>query len=167
MNTKQVLGFLIHEPRVLLVCKRAPEWQKDHLNGIGGLVCEGETPDAAMTRHGITDLGFEGAWQEYACISRRSWACKVYCATTGHDAGAFRGFGECVAGFFEIDDFRYLPKNMPLVAGVDILAQAALVRVRNPGSPYVILRMEDGRVPHQQQVAGGKCPAGRKTRQAG
>lgn len=61
-----VCGFLFSVPpihnlkthtQVLLIKKSRPDWQKDHLNGIGGKINPYETPIAAMRREFEEETG--------------------------------------------------------------------------------------------------------------
>jgi 8-oxo-dGTP diphosphatase len=51
-RTNYVVGFMFDGEmrRVALIRKEKPAWQRGKLNGIGGKVEDGETPEAAMAR---------------------------------------------------------------------------------------------------------------------
>lgn len=56
---------LIYNPKntqILLQLKDKPDWQHGRYNGIGGKVEQNETPDHAMLRKGIEEIGVEAAW---------------------------------------------------------------------------------------------------------
>ena len=52
-------GFLfsLDRQRVLLIRKRRPAWQAGKLNGLGGKIEPGETPDAAARREVLEETG--------------------------------------------------------------------------------------------------------------
>lgn len=55
-----VVGFpLDDQGRVALIHKTHPAWQAGRLNGIGGHVDPGETPDQAMRREGREETGVD------------------------------------------------------------------------------------------------------------
>ena len=68
-----VVGFLFfggHD--VVLVQKAKPEWQAGKLNGVGGLVEEGETAEEAMRREYKEETGLEVEnWQKYCILNTK------------------------------------------------------------------------------------------------
>ena len=83
--TDYVVGFLFSEDRrqVILINKMHPEWQAGLLNGVGGKVEQGETPEEAMEREFLEETGMPAVgWQQVALL--RCPNCLVY---------FFRGFG--------------------------------------------------------------------------
>lgn len=56
---KYVLGFLFNVKltRVVLIRKQRPSWQRGLLNGIGGKIEHGETPEEAMVREFQEETG--------------------------------------------------------------------------------------------------------------
>lgn len=61
--TKYVVGFLIDTNwNVVLIRKNRPTWQKNKLNGPGGKIEDGETPEQAMKREFTEEAGiiFDG-----------------------------------------------------------------------------------------------------------
>lgn len=74
--TDYVAGFLIDESRelVALVQKNRPEWQAGKLNGIGGHIEEGESPDEAMHREFEEETGivFKTDWNLF-CVLTGDW----------------------------------------------------------------------------------------------
>lgn len=66
-----VVGFLFAEDRedpwVVLIEKARPEWQKGKLNGVGGKIEPGETPDEAMRREFREETGLDvQGWRRFA-----------------------------------------------------------------------------------------------------
>jgi 8-oxo-dGTP diphosphatase len=120
METKNVqeyvCGFLfsLDRSRVLLIRKRRPAWQAGKLNGLGGKIEHGETPNEAMRREFREEAGADPAeWQHVLTLSGaddagsgREWA--------GH---FFRAFGDltCVRAMtdeaLEIHPTDALPRD--------------------------------------------------------
>ena len=78
-----VLGFLFtpYGNSVLLIGKNRPESQRGLLNGIGGKVEAGETPDAAMKREAFEEAGIRRAvWSPIGTISNRWLTVFCFCA---------------------------------------------------------------------------------------
>lgn len=78
-----VLGFLFDDrwKYVALIHKKKPDWQVGKLNGIGGKIEDGETPEEAMRREFFEETGVEvWDWNEFAIMSSNSWEC--YCFRT-------------------------------------------------------------------------------------
>lgn len=66
------LGFMFSEDmkRVLMIRKLKPEFQKNKMNGIGGMVEPGETSEQAMVRECIEETGLETTipqWKKF-CV---------------------------------------------------------------------------------------------------
>lgn len=59
-----VVGFMFNKNRdvLLLIKKNRPEWQKGLLNGIGGRIEKGESPEEAMKREGIEETNLSPKW---------------------------------------------------------------------------------------------------------
>jgi 8-oxo-dGTP diphosphatase len=78
--TEYVAGFLFDGDRVALVVKNRPEWQKGKMNGIGGHIEPGETPEQAMAREFVEETGYERPepldWMRFAELSGSDY--KVY-----------------------------------------------------------------------------------------
>lgn len=71
--TEYVAGFLFDGDRVALVVKNRPEWQKGKMNGIGGHIEPGETPEQAMAREFVEETGYKAPerlyWKRFAELS--------------------------------------------------------------------------------------------------
>lgn len=83
-----VLGFLFDEAetKVVLIEKQKPEWQKGHLNGVGGKIEEKDCNDYhlpknnAMVREFEEETGvttFPDNWRHFATLKGNEWS--VYC----------------------------------------------------------------------------------------
>lgn len=72
-----VVGFMFDPARrsVLLFRKNRPLWQAGKLNGIGGRIEEGETPEEAMCRECVEEVGLHcDTWQRFCVLSdERGW----------------------------------------------------------------------------------------------
>jgi 8-oxo-dGTP diphosphatase len=71
--TGYVAGFAFSEDqrRVVLIEKKRPKWQAGKLNGVGGHIEVGETPEVAMTREYLEDTGvssFPHEWTQFAYL---------------------------------------------------------------------------------------------------
>lgn len=86
--TRYVAGFMFSEdrPRVLLIEKQRPAWQKGRLNGIGGHIEPGETPWEAQRREFLEEavFGFDD-WKSFA---------EVIAADQSWSVTFFRGFND-------------------------------------------------------------------------
>jgi 8-oxo-dGTP diphosphatase len=61
---------------VTLILKNHPEWQAGKLNGVGGEICDGETPDEAMRREFKEETGaYIATWKRFAILSNKSKFC--------------------------------------------------------------------------------------------
>ena len=84
MKTYYTLGFLFtHDlTEVVLTEKQRPLWQKGKLNGIGGHIEEGETPDQCIAREfgEEVDCNQPVIWNGYAMMRSVHFEILVYCA---------------------------------------------------------------------------------------
>jgi 8-oxo-dGTP diphosphatase len=70
--TRYVVGFLFSPDRrqLVLIKKDHPKWMVGLLNGVGGHMEEGETPEACMRREFREETGLDITnWERYACLS--------------------------------------------------------------------------------------------------
>jgi 8-oxo-dGTP diphosphatase len=75
-----VLGFVIHQNEVLLIEKERPYWQQGKLNGVGGSVEDGESPDGAMSREFREETGVVTpavSWRHFGDLHGPGYV--VYC----------------------------------------------------------------------------------------
>jgi 8-oxo-dGTP pyrophosphatase MutT (NUDIX family) len=75
--TRYVLGFAFTPSRkgVILIKKRRPNWQAGKLNGPGGKIEAGETPEQAMIREFKEETGIDtelGQWSDFCAHVRPS-----------------------------------------------------------------------------------------------
>lgn len=78
---KYVLGFLFTSDlkKVVLIVKNKPEWQAGLLNGVGGKIEDGETPDEAMTREFLEEAGIEvTAWNQFFIMKGDDWEVNCF-----------------------------------------------------------------------------------------
>lgn len=71
-----VAGFLFSSDfeRVVLIEKQKPDWQKGLLNGVGGKIEPGETPEEAMRREFMEETGMDVEdWTEYTTLGGEGW----------------------------------------------------------------------------------------------
>jgi 8-oxo-dGTP diphosphatase len=69
-QTHMVAGFLFNRNEVALIRKKRPAWQAGKLNGIGGHVEPGETPEAAMAREFCEETGAEvKEWHKFCILT--------------------------------------------------------------------------------------------------
>lgn len=74
VEKQYVAGFLFSEDyaHVVLIEKNKPEWQKGKMNGVGGKIEEGETPEQAMRREFFEEAGLDiPSWQLFCKLNWR------------------------------------------------------------------------------------------------
>lgn len=70
---KYVVGFMFSASKnyVVLIKKNRPAWQKGFLNGVGGKIEPGESPESAMVREFYEETGVNTVktdWNEFAVM---------------------------------------------------------------------------------------------------
>lgn len=91
-----VAGFLFDKSRstVALIEKVRPEWQRGKLNGIGGHIEEGETPESAMCREFREETGVEiDSWEKFCILEGDDFAVHF-----------FRAFSDQIINVISITD---------------------------------------------------------------
>jgi 8-oxo-dGTP diphosphatase len=80
MKKRMVVGFAFqHYDLVWLIRKNRPDFQKGLLNGIGGHVEEGETPEGAMIREFEEEAGARVEnWTHVAVLEGNNWYLDVF-----------------------------------------------------------------------------------------
>ncbi len=107
-NTQWVVGFLFRNGReVALISKTHPEWQAGKLNGVGGKINEGESPEAAMRREFLEEAGVEvPEWKEFALLKVQDG--NVHCFAAHGDYEVQSVTDEKI-GWYEVDKLGQLP----------------------------------------------------------
>ncbi len=84
--TEYVAGFMFDGDRVALVVKNRPEWQKGKMNGIGGHIEPGETPEQAMTREFKEETGYDWLvyWHKFAVLSGEHFRVHFFWSEGSH-----------------------------------------------------------------------------------
>ncbi len=76
-----VVGFLRENDKILLIKKNRPAWQAGKLNGIGGHIEVGETPNEAMVREFAEEAGLKILdWFKSAVMLGQDWIVHVFYA---------------------------------------------------------------------------------------
>ena len=78
MKTPYVLGFLFVKGQVVLISKLRPDFQAGKLNGVGGHIEPGETPNQAMAREWFEETGERREnWDKFCSLELSD--CVIYC----------------------------------------------------------------------------------------
>ena len=87
--TEYVAGFMFDADRVALVVKNRPAWQAGRMNGIGGHIELGETPEEAMAREFVEETGYQDSqpleWIKFAELSGDGWKVHFFYSYGNHD----------------------------------------------------------------------------------
>jgi len=79
--TRYVAGFLFENNQVALIRKLRPAWQKGRLNGIGGHIEQGESPEAAIVREFEEETGYKTSitqWWPFCVLSGKDWVVHFF-----------------------------------------------------------------------------------------
>ena len=117
---KYALGFMFSPDRqsVVLIKKNKPDWQRGHLNGVGGKVEEGELFYQTMVREFLEETG----------VRRDGGHWRNFCAMTGNDWRV-----ECFVTFFE--DYDLVRSTTDEEVGVYLVEDVLNCETRNPAIP--------------------------------
>lgn len=120
---RYVVGFLFDTKKtvVLLVEKKRPEWQKGLLNGVGGSIEEGETPEQTMHREAREEVGLTPGWiqkgvmkginndgSEFECYLFYAYDDMIFSCTQGEDEVPDVYLIESLDGYKTIENLKYL-----------------------------------------------------------
>lgn len=80
-----VIGFLFDgQGYVALIRKNRPAWQRGRLNGIGGHIEQGETPEHAMTREFLEEAGCDNLnWRKFGLVHGKDYELHLFTAKDG------------------------------------------------------------------------------------
>ena len=112
--TYYVTGFMYStdKKRVVLIGKINPEWQRGHLNGVGGKIEQDETPEMAMSREFEEETGVvtaPEAWKVFAVINGGEQYKVYFLYTLSNDLVNVKTVEEEKVGIYAVDD---LPRNV-------------------------------------------------------
>jgi 8-oxo-dGTP diphosphatase len=131
-----VLGFLFNNTmdRVVLINKQKPDWQKDHLNGIGGKIEDDESTIDAMTREFNEETGLcIDEWELFAFMEGKEWRvdCFYHRLPDNFEPVVKRLTDEVPLWLdvLEIEDYRHI-SNIPW------LVRVCVDKSRNNSTPY-------------------------------
>lgn len=85
--TEYVAGFMFDGDRVALVVKNRPAWQAGKMNGVGGHIELGETPEQAMYREFVEETGYKWKvyWHKFAVLSGEHFRVYFFWSEGSHD----------------------------------------------------------------------------------
>jgi 8-oxo-dGTP diphosphatase len=109
---RYVTGFLFSPDgsKVCLIKKNRPSWQKGRLNGIGGHIEAGETPQDAMTREFMEEAGVTINWRQFLVVTGKQYELYVFTARTdGTNHMKVHTATDEIVGWYSIDS---LPDNI-------------------------------------------------------
>lgn len=141
---KFVVGFAFTERgSVLLIQKKRPAWQSGCLNGIGGKIEDGETPEQAMTRECLEETGLT-----------LEWGCRGVMEGANNDGNPFEcyifyAYDNGVNNFQQIEDEPlgvYLPSLLGGYKLIDNLNFLIPYGLSKDARPYMTLTYGDSAV---------------------
>jgi 8-oxo-dGTP diphosphatase len=136
---EMVVGFLFDPTQtvVVLIEKNRPEWQKGRLNGPGGHIEPGETPEQAMAREFEEEVGLVGIdWMKFAVLHGEGWIVHFFTALDGRAVVPNTGTDEQVVAVL-VDDIATSRKVIPNVKWLVPLALDSY-RDEGPGMAAVV-----------------------------
>jgi 8-oxo-dGTP diphosphatase len=120
---RYVVGLLFKGTLVALVEKQRPTWQQNKLNGIGGKIEAGESPEQAMRREFSEEAGADIT--DWRLFTEMSWrGAKVFFFTSHADA-EIRTLTDEVVGWYDIDAVCSGSRIIPNLRWLIPLAQDA------------------------------------------
>lgn len=102
-----VLGFAFNKDltHVALIKKIKPAWQNGLLNGIGGKIEDGESPEDALTREFLEETGIESnvyQWRGVTTLGSEDWTVYIY-FTDQLDISKVQSITEEEVGIYSVD----------------------------------------------------------------
>lgn len=117
---------------VTLIQKVKPEWQAGKLNGVGGLVEEGENPLEAMQREFKEETGVETALDDWKCFGSMKFnKCVVY-LFTGVATPAHGIPTTTTAEKVRTIPLRFVPNSEEVIPNIRFLTPLALQVALDP-----------------------------------
>jgi 8-oxo-dGTP diphosphatase len=102
-----VVGFLFDKQgNVVLIRKNRPDWQKGRLNGVGGHIEPGETPEAAMVREFREEAGATVTWRYFCRVYGDGYEVFYF---SSHDTADIRTMTDEEVGSYPLNN---LPENI-------------------------------------------------------
>ncbi len=126
-QTNYVCGFLFRKnnSEVALITKLKPQWQFGLLNGVGGKVEEGESPEAAMIREFEEETGaLVIDWEPFLTMKVNGVEIAFFKSTNGDDVRIESKTAEHV-GWYGLDTVNFF-KRHPKVRNLQWLIPMAL-----------------------------------------
>jgi 8-oxo-dGTP diphosphatase len=132
--TNYVCGFYFDDllQNVVLIWKNKPAWQAGKLNGVGGKIEEGESPEAAMRREFREETGIDhSGWHPLVTLTGEDWQVVFFYAVAVPDEFEYAETkeGEEVA---KIPVDRLLAGYFEHIPNLDWLIPLALHRIKLP-----------------------------------
>ena len=111
---KDIWEYETRTKKVLLVRKNKPAWQKGKLNGIGGKIEEGETPDDAMHREFFEETGIEQKfdWKLFVVLKNEIVGYELYFYKTSlNDRPNLKQYKNDIGEILEVHSVEDLKKR--------------------------------------------------------
>jgi 8-oxo-dGTP diphosphatase len=122
-----VLGFMFdsQEEKVLMIEKKRPEWQAGNLNGIGGKVEAGESPEKALVREFLEETGLQTDTSDWIYYGRM--------LGKGFEVALFKCYNDALYGADSMTDENVVVveidelKERVRIDNIDALIQLAMI----------------------------------------
>lgn len=97
-----VVGFLFDKQgNVALILKNRPDWQQGRLNGVGGRIEPGETPEEAMVREFREEAGATVTWRRFCRVYGEDYEVFYF---SSQDPAAIRTMTDEQVGWYPLDN---------------------------------------------------------------
>lgn len=113
--TKYVVGFAFDQARknVALIRKKRPEWQAGKLNGIGGHVEKGESPEVAMAREFEEEAGlWLPTWKRFVEYQAKDYIVYFFYTIT-HVLGRIETMTDEDVNIYTLEYLNSISPNWP------------------------------------------------------